>query len=60
MYKVVIEIETNNDAFQHGRQATSVAKILMQLSEKMLQADQIEETTLHDINGNSVGKLTIK
>jgi len=51
--KFVVEIETDNSAFDEGNRNFEVARILRKL------ADQIEEgtdgTPLRDINGNRVG-----
>lgn len=65
-HKITIEIETGNDAFQ-GFQADEgfeVARILREKApafENMTSClEDLDGTPICDINGNRVGKITVK
>ena len=55
MTKLMIEIETTNDAFADGGAPEELARILHVLAANLL-ARKVPEN-LKDINGNSVGKV---
>lgn len=57
MKKIIIEIETENDAFV-GREEQEVARILEGLSYEISQGMRPEK--LRDYNGNTVGFVSFK
>lgn len=62
--KIVITIDTSNEAFQKGNLKTQVAIILLELSKKIV-VSQIPDVywkpvqKLYDTNGNPVGNITV-
>lgn len=58
MAKIVIEIETNNDAFVESMQL-EVSLILGRIVERLDQLTQDDFILLRDSNGNTVGSANI-
>ena len=66
--KIIIELETDNDAFQHGHLYTEIHRILKEAVEKIREQRRrlpcictaLESADkLLDINGNTVGSITV-
>ena len=55
---ITIEINTDNDAFQHGYLNTEVKRIL-EVIHLGLHTYPIQEKKLYDINGNVCGSVKI-
>lgn len=60
MGQIVITINTDNAAFdgQHDT-AHEVARILRQYATDSIANEQVEDTKLRDINGNTVGEVKV-
>lgn len=60
--KIEIEIKCSNEAFTQGNLEIEVSRILKKLSERVASTEifNIDGEGLKDINGNSVGRVTIK
>lgn len=57
---ITVTIATDNEAFDDGLEgSTEVSRILRQLSTDILADESLEERALKDLNGNTVGKVTI-
>lgn len=56
MAKVVIEFDTDNDAFDKGNNA-EVVRVMRDAARKIEHG--IIPATLFDLNGNNIGSLTI-
>ena len=65
-YKITIEIETGNDAFQgfqadEGFEVASILRDKAHAFENMTSClEDLGGTPILDINGNTVGKITVK
>ena len=60
--KITITINMDNAAFQYGEQGVEVSRILQQFSRRCEEHGEVEslhDLTLHDINGNTVGKAKV-
>lgn len=62
--KYIIEIETDNDAFQGENLGIELSRILNTLEKKLIHYDSAyliaNNIYLNDINGNRVGKAYIR
>ncbi len=55
--KLKIEIELDNDAFEHGNYSKEIARILCKAIHKMEGLPDLTDQVLRDLNSNTVGKL---
>ncbi len=54
-----LEIECENDAFQHGECPMEVARILKDLANYILRCNtEVTGINLRDLNGNTVGQAS--
>lgn len=58
MSKIIIEFETNNDAFKGENLCPEIARILCELARKIEDYDRPGDMKVVDVNGNKVGTVT--
>lgn len=56
---VTITINTDNEAFDEGNEAQEVARIIEELARDIRYNWEVPTKSLRDINGNTVGKISI-
>lgn len=57
---VHITIETSNKAFADGKEPFEVARILEELAISIHENGELYETSIKDVNGNTVGRVERK
>ena len=63
MSKVIIEIETDNAAFEGFGKEGEIARILRDLAQRFEMSDiakGLHPVRISDINGNAIGEVTIE